>query len=76
MNIMIEQGSDFVVDDSRRLFFGVQEAKKVSERTAGTLINAHRNGLRVRQLCRLGKIKMKASFTMVTFRTRWQQLVY
>ena len=32
MNIKIEQGLNFVVDDSR-LFFDAQEAKKVSEHT-------------------------------------------
>ena len=33
MNVKIKQGSDFVVDNRRRLFFNAQEAKKVSERT-------------------------------------------
>ena len=33
MNSKIEQGSDFDVDKGRRLFFGAQEANKVSERT-------------------------------------------
>ena len=33
MNVQIERGSDFVVDNSRRLFFNAQEAKKVSEHT-------------------------------------------
>ena len=30
VNVKIEQGSDFVVDNSRQLFFDAQEAKKVS----------------------------------------------
>ena len=33
MNVKIEQGSDFDVDNGRRLFFDAQETKKVSERT-------------------------------------------
>ena len=33
MNVKIEQGSDFDVDNGRRLFFDAQEAKKVSKRT-------------------------------------------
>ena len=33
MNVNIKQELDFVVDNSRRLFFDAQEAKKVSERT-------------------------------------------
>ena len=33
MNVKIEQGSDFDVDNGRRLFQDAQEAKKVSERT-------------------------------------------
>ena len=33
MNVKIEQGSGFDVDNGRRLFFDAQEAKKVSERT-------------------------------------------
>ena len=33
MNVKIEQRSDFVVDNGRRLFFNAQEAKKVSEHT-------------------------------------------
>ena len=33
MIVKIEQGSNFVVDNSHRLFFDIQEAKKVSERT-------------------------------------------
>ena len=33
MNVKIEQGSDFDVDNSRRLFSDAQEAKKVSECT-------------------------------------------
>ena len=33
MNVKIEQGSDFDVDNDRRLFLYAQEAKKVSERT-------------------------------------------
>ena len=32
MNIKIEQGSDFDVDNCRQLFFDAQETKKVSER--------------------------------------------
>ena len=32
MNVKIEQGSDFDVDNGRLLFFDAQEAKKVSER--------------------------------------------
>ena len=31
MNVKIEQGLDFDVDNSCRLFFDAQEAKKVSE---------------------------------------------
>ena len=33
MNVMIEKGSGFDVDNERRLFFDAQEAKKVSKRT-------------------------------------------
>ena len=33
MNVKIKQGSDFNVDNGRRLFFDAQEAKKVSEGT-------------------------------------------
>ena len=33
MNVHIERGSDFVVDNRRQLFYNAQEAKKVSERT-------------------------------------------
>ena len=33
MNVKIEQGLDFNVDNGRRLFLDAQEAKKVSERT-------------------------------------------
>ena len=33
MNVKIEQGLNFVVDNDSRLFFDAQEAKKVSERT-------------------------------------------
>ena len=33
MNIKIEQGSDFNIDNGCRLFFDAQEAKKVRERT-------------------------------------------
>ena len=33
MNMKIEQGLDFVVDNSRQLFINAQEAKKVNERT-------------------------------------------
>ena len=33
MNVKIEQGSDFDVDNRRRLSFNAQEAKKVSDRT-------------------------------------------
>ena len=33
MNVKIEQELNFVVDNDRRLFLDVQEAKKVSERT-------------------------------------------
>ena len=33
MNVKIEQGSDFDVDNGHRLFFDAQEAKKVSKRT-------------------------------------------
>ena len=33
MKLEIEQGSDFDVDNDCRLFFDVQEAKKVSEHT-------------------------------------------
>ena len=62
----IEQGSNFVVQNDSRLFFDAQEIK--GERTysssmnldsplSGILISAHSNGLRVRQLCRLGGSK-------------------
>ena len=33
MNVKIEQGSDFDVDNGRWLFLDAQEAKKVSEQT-------------------------------------------
>ena len=33
MNVKIEQGSDFDVDNGRRLFFDAQEANKVGECT-------------------------------------------
>ena len=33
MNVKIEQGSNFDVDNGCRSFFDAQEAKKVSERT-------------------------------------------
>ena len=33
MNVKIEQGLDFDVDNGRRLFLDAQEAKKVSELT-------------------------------------------
>ena len=33
MNVKIDQGSDFDVDNSCQLFFDAQEAKKVSKRT-------------------------------------------
>ena len=33
MNVRIEQGSDFIIDNRRQISFNTQEAKKVSERT-------------------------------------------
>ena len=39
MNVKIEQGSDFDVDNGRQLFFHAQESKKVSERTVASSMN-------------------------------------
>ena len=50
----------FIIDNESR-FFEAKEAKKMSERTVclrtGILIIALSNGLYVRQLCSLGRLK-------------------